>query len=56
MGPYIITHFRLTLNGTRRTIAEKITVDTIQELELLRTHLKAKFNASWCDFVYIVKG
>ena len=44
------------INGTRRTIAEKITVDTIQDLELLRGDLKAKFKAVYVDFVYVVKG
>ena len=46
----------MQLNGTRRTITEKLTVDTTFELELLRRDLKAKFGASWCDFNYVIKN
>ena len=46
----------MQLNGTRRTITEKLTVDTTFELEALRRDLKAKFGASFVDFVYKVKS
>ena len=44
-----ITQIRITFNGTRRVIKEVIETDNI---ERTRAEIKAKYDATYVDFVY----
>ena len=47
-----IQSIRIAKNGFRATFTEKITVDTIEQLEAVREQLKLKYQVEFVDMRY----